>query len=55
MNKDYTYCSGVACAIRKECKRYLPNPPDEPLYWLPPAYNEYLKSCTHFDKKANNE
>ena len=27
-NADYAYCSGVACKLRKSCKRYLPDPPD---------------------------
>lgn len=39
INKDYAYCSGVTCPIRKECNRYLPNPPDEPLWWISPAFN----------------
>ena len=25
MNKDYSYCSGVTCPIRQECRRYLPD------------------------------
>lgn len=50
MNKDYSYCSGVTCPIRNECKRYLPNPPDVPLWWIPPAYKENLKQCPHFEK-----
>lgn len=42
MNKDYSYCSGVTCPIRNECKRYLPDPPDVPLWWIPPAYKESI-------------
>lgn len=55
MNKDYTYCSGVTCPIRNECKRYLPDPPDVPLWWIPPAYKEHLKQCPHFEKKLNKK
>lgn len=50
MNKDYSYCSGITCPIRQECKRYLPDPPDVPLWWIPPAYKENLKQCPHFEK-----
>ena len=31
IKNDYAYCSGVACKLRKQCKRYLPDPPDAPL------------------------
>jgi hypothetical protein len=51
INKDYTYCSGVCCKIKKECKRYLENPPDEPLFWTSPEYNEDKKDCKNFEKK----
>ena len=51
INKDYTYCSGVCCKIKKECKRYLENPPDEPLFWTSPEYNKDKKDCKNFDKK----
>lgn len=54
MNKDYSYCSGVTCPIRNECKRYLPDPPDVPLWWIPPAYKENLKQCPHFEKTYRN-
>ena len=49
MEKDYAYCSGVACAIRKTCKRYLPDPPDYPLWWIPPAYKEETGQCPLFE------
>lgn len=55
MDKDYSYCSGVACAIKKECKRFLPNPPDEPLWWVHPAYREKLKQCVYFEKKEDED
>lgn len=54
-NKDYTYCSGVACKIRKECKRYLSDPPDEPLWWIPPAYKEAINQCPHFEEKKEKK
>jgi hypothetical protein len=45
MNINYAYCSGVTCPIRKECKRYLPDPPNTKLWWIPPAYNPKTKGC----------
>lgn len=54
MNTDFNYCSGVTCPIRKECKRYLPNPPDMKLHWVSPAYDGKAKLCPLFtvnDKK----
>ncbi len=54
INKDYAYCSGVTCPIRKECNRYLPNPPDEPLWWISPAFNDKVKRCTHFEQVNMN-
>ncbi len=45
MNINYVYCSGVTCPIRKECKRYLPDPPNTKLWWIPPAYNPKTKGC----------
>lgn len=53
MNTDYSYCSGVCCKLRKNCKRYLPNPPDVYLWWIPPAYKEETKQCPHFDSTNN--
>lgn len=55
MNRDYSYCSGVTCPIRKECKRYLPNPPDEPLEWISPAYKEDLKKCPLFEQSNKSK
>lgn len=51
INKDYTYCSGVCCKIRTDCKRYLPDPPNEALYWASPEYKEEKKDCKNFVKK----
>lgn len=48
INKDYTYCSGVTCPVRKDCKRYLPNPPDIPLSWISPSYIQRLSKCPNF-------
>lgn len=55
MNTDYSYCSGVTCPIRKDCKRYLPNPPDIRLWWIPPAYKQENKQCPHYEPAKNNE
>lgn len=55
LNKDYSYCSGVTCPIRKQCRRYLPDPPDEPLWWIPHEYNPQLKTCYYFEHKINKQ
>ena len=47
MSKDYAYCSGVTCPIRKT------DPPDTPLYWIPPAYKEKIKQCPHYEPINN--
>lgn len=46
---DYSYCSGVACKLRKYCKRYLPDPPDTRLWWVPVEYREETETCVHFE------
>lgn len=46
---DYSYCSGVTCTIRKECKRYLPNPPDRYLWWISPAYDNKNNHCPNYE------
>lgn len=53
MNKDYSYCSGVTCPIRQECRRYLPDPPDEPLWWIEKA--ELHERMTRLDKFIRSE
>lgn len=55
LNTDYSYCSGVACPLRNNCKRFLPNPPDEPLWWIAPAYKFAIKQCPYFEKINSNE
>lgn len=50
LTTDYSYCSGVACKTKNSCKRYLPNPPDIPLWWIPPAYKEHLNECPHYER-----
>lgn len=40
ISNDYAYCSGVACKLRKYCKRYLPDPPDTRLWWVQEKYQE---------------
>lgn len=54
MNTDYSYCPGVTCPIRKSCKRYLPDPPDIPLWWIPPAYKPETNQCPHHEPTRNN-
>ncbi len=54
MNTDYAYCSGITCPIRKECKRYLPDPPDIPLWWINPAYKVDSNLCPNFEKTKSN-
>ena len=49
MNTDYAYCLGFNCPIRDNCKRYLPEPPDMALWWVPSAYNG--KECPDFESK----
>lgn len=51
MNTDYAHCLGINCPIRDKCKRYLPEPPDAPLWWVPSAYREGLKECPYFESK----
>lgn len=41
INTDYCYCSGIGCKIRDKCKRYLPNPPDIPLWWIDAACSDW--------------
>lgn len=53
MNTDYAYCSGVTCPIRKTCKRYLPDPPDVKLWWIPPACNPKSKQCPYYEPVKN--
>lgn len=51
IKNDYAYCSGVACKLRNQCKRYLPDPPDAPLWWVPVEYREETETCIHFQSK----
>jgi hypothetical protein len=53
MNQDYEYCSGVECKLKKDCKRYLPDPPNEPLWWINVHYNEKRNQCPLFENKTN--
>lgn len=53
METNYSYCSGVACPIKEECKRYLPNPPDEPVWWVNHAYREETGQCPYFDPRSH--
>lgn len=55
MNTDYSYCTGIACPIREDCNRYLPEPPDMPLWWVSPAYKEEFKQCPLYEKKLNRQ
>ncbi len=48
IKKDYSYCSGVACKIRKSCNRYLPNPPDIPIDWIDHSYKEETNTCRYY-------
>ena len=48
VDEDYTYCSGITCPVRKDCKRYLPNPPDVRLWWVDPAYKTKYAKCPNF-------
>ena len=48
IKNDYAYCSGVTCKLRKQCKRYLPDPPAAPLWWVPVEYREETGTCIHF-------
>lgn len=50
-SRDYSYCSGVCCRLRQNCKRYLPEPPDYPLWWVEPQYNEKNDDCVNYDKR----
>ena len=50
IKNDYAYCSGVACKLRNQCKRYLPDPPDAPLWWVPVEYREETERCPHFEE-----
>lgn len=51
ISNGYAYCSGVACKLRKSCKRYLPDPPDVMLRWVPVEYREKTNECIHFEGK----
>nr|DAE73985.1 MAG TPA: hypothetical protein [Caudoviricetes sp.] len=48
IKNDYAYCSGVACKMRKQCNRYLPDPPDARLWWIDVKYKEETGECVHF-------
>ena len=50
ISNDYAYCSGVACKLRKQCNRYLPDPPDARLWWVQEKYQEETGSCPHFEE-----
>lgn len=50
IRSDYSYCFGVACPLRARCERYLPDPPDVPLWWLSVAYREDTGQCCNFSK-----
>lgn len=50
IKNDYAYCSGVACKLRKQCNRYLPDSPDAPLWWVPVEYREETGRCVHFEE-----
>lgn len=50
IKNDYAYCFGVACKLRNHCKRYLPDPPDAPLWWVPVEYREETGICVHFEE-----
>lgn len=49
IQEDYCYCSGITCALRENCKRWLPDPPDIKLWWVPVAYRQETKQCPHLD------
>ena len=49
IKNDYAYCFGVACKLRNQCKRCLPDPPDAPLWWVPVEYREKTGTCVHFE------
>ena len=49
ISKDYAYCSGVTCKLRKQCKRYLPNPPDEDVRWMSEEFIEDSYDCVNMD------
>lgn len=51
INADYAYCRGVGCELSKHCKRYLPDPPDAMLWWVPVEYRENTNKCIHFQHK----
>lgn len=53
MNRDYTYCQGERCPIKKTCKRYNEEALRalEPLWWLKAPYNHEIKECTALDPK----
>lgn len=54
IDSNYCYCSGVACPIKKMCRRFLPDPPDRKMWWVPPAYKEESKSCPYYEAKIPN-
>lgn len=47
MNTDYTYCKNTSCIIKEQCKRYLKESPDIPL-WYVTGENE---NCEYFEQK----
>lgn len=49
-NEDYAYCRGVGCELRSNCKRYLQNPPDAYMWWVPVEYREETGRCPHFEE-----
>lgn len=49
IKENYCYCSGITCALRESCKRWLPDPPDIKLWWIPVAYKQETKQCPHLD------
>ena len=52
-NTDYTYCSGISCPLRENCKRFLPDPPDTPLLWILPDYSDKSDSCRMHEPLKN--
>ena len=49
INADYAYCRGVGCELSNYCKRYLPDPPDAYMWWVPVEYQEKTGRCVHFE------
>ena len=55
MEKRKRYCNGIGCSLRSCCKRWLPDPPDTRLEWVPVSYSRKTNKCVYFDKKVKNE